>query len=110
IGVLWFGAGRINSGHMAIGSLIAFLSYVTQILFAVMMATFMVVMLPRAAVSGARIQDVLDTDTSVVAPDEPVTETDGRGTLEFRNVEFGYPGAEEPVLNGISVTARPGEI
>src|SRR4051794_1353668 len=71
--VLWFGAHRINAGDMQIGQLVAFLSYVTQILFAVMMATFMVVMLPRAAVSGTRIQEVLDTDTSVVVADDPIT-------------------------------------
>jgi ATP-binding cassette subfamily B protein len=109
IGVLWVGSGRIQHQDLSIGAMIAFLSYMTQILFAVMMATFMVVMLPRAAVSGHRIQEVLDTDSSVAPPAEPVATILGRGLLEFRNVQFTYPGAEEPVLRHVSFTARPGE-
>src|SRR5262249_11367843 len=107
--VLWFGAHRINAGDMQIGQLVAFLSYVTQILFAVMMATFMVVMLPRAAVSGNRIQEVLDTDTSVTIADDPITELPEGAVLELHDVQFGYPGADEPVLTNVSMTARRGQ-
>jgi ATP-binding cassette subfamily B protein len=94
---------------MQIGQLVAFLSYVTQILFAVMMATFMVVMFPRAAVSGNRIQEVLDTDTSVTVADDPIRELPEAAVLELRDVEFGYPGADEPVLTNVSMTARRGQ-
>lgn len=109
IGVLWVGSGRIQHHQLTIGALIAFLSYMTQILFAVMMATFMFVMLPRAAVSGRRISEVLDTDTSVVPAAVPITKLSSVGSIEFRDVEFGYPGADEPVLSGISFSSRAGE-
>ena len=95
---------------MPIGDLTAFLTYIIQILFAVLMATIMFVMVPRAAVSAQRIMEVLDTQPTIVDPEQP---GDGRGpgrpVVEFRDVEFRYPGAEEPVLSGISFTARPGE-
>lgn len=107
--VVWFGANRIAHGQMTIGSLIAFLTYFTLILFAVMMSTFVGVMAPRAAVSAERIEEVLDTEPSVVPPAKPVKAQRTPGTLEFRNVTFAYPGAEEPVLHDISFTTRPGE-
>jgi len=94
---------------MEIGALTAYLSYLMQTLMSVMMATFMFMQAPRASVCAERIQEVLDTESSVVPPAEPVTETAGHGTLELRNVEFRYPGAEEPVLRDVSLTARPGE-
>ncbi len=109
VAVLWFGAGRVGHGTLRIGGLIAFLTYLTQILMAVMMATFMAVMIPRAAVSADRIMEVLDTPSSVVPPSAPVTEFTSHATLEFRDVGFHYPGAQEPVLTGVSMVARPGQ-
>jgi ATP-binding cassette, subfamily B, multidrug efflux pump len=108
VAVLWFGAGRISSGEMQIGALTAFLSYLTQILIAVMMATFMFVMIPRAEVCAERIEEVLDTESSVVPPANPVTTVEEHGTLELRGVDFRYPGAEVPVLHAVDLLARPG--
>lgn len=110
IAVLWFGGKRIDGGHMEIGALTAFLSYLMQILMSIMMATFMFMMVPRAEVCAERIQEVLTTDSSVVPPVAPVTELRRHGHLELRGVEFRYPGAEEPVLKDVSLVARPGEI
>jgi ATP-binding cassette subfamily B multidrug efflux pump len=108
VAVLWFGAIRVDSGEMPIGNLTAFLQYIIQVLFAIMMATFMFVMVPRAAVSSDRISEVLRTEPSIHDPVQPVSP--GRtGRVEFRDVEFRYPGAEDPVLRGISFTAGPGE-
>ncbi|MBL1091995.1 MULTISPECIES: ABC transporter ATP-binding protein [Streptomyces] len=109
VAVVWFGGLRIDSGGMQIGALTAFLSYLMYILMSIMMATFMVMMLPRAEVCAERIQEVLATDSSVVPPQNPVTALRRRGELELRNVEFRFPGAEQPVLKDISLTARPGE-
>jgi ATP-binding cassette subfamily B multidrug efflux pump len=108
VAVLWFGAFRIDTGEMSIGSLTAFLQYIIQILFAIMMATFMFVIVPRAAVSSDRVAEVLATQPSIHDPDEPVSPP-RTGRVEFRDVEFRYPGAEDPVLRGISFTAGPGE-
>ena len=108
VAVLWFGGMRVDAGVMEIGSLTAFLSYLIQILMSVMMATFMLVMVPRASVSSDRIAEVLDTDSSVVPPDSGVTEVEGRSLLQVRNVEFSYPGASHPVLENISFSALPG--
>jgi ATP-binding cassette subfamily B multidrug efflux pump len=108
VAVLWFGAGRIESGWMQIGALTAFLSYLTQILISVMMATFMFVMVPRAEVCAERVKEVLDTESSVVPPASPVTTVDVHGSLELRGVDFRYPGAEVPVLHGVNLVARPG--
>jgi ATP-binding cassette, subfamily B, multidrug efflux pump len=109
IAVLWFGAARIESGAMQIGALTAFLTYLTQILMSVLMATFMFVMIPRAEVCADRIQEVLATSSSVAPPVAPVSTVAEHGTLELRAVEFRYPGAEEPVLRGIDLIARPGQ-
>ncbi|CAN5363490.1 ABC transporter ATP-binding protein [soil metagenome] len=109
VAVLWFGAYAIEEGTVQIGALTAFLSYLIQILMAVMMATFMAIMIPRAAVSADRISEVLETPTSVVLPEHPVTELRGTGTIELRDVEFSYPGAEQPVLRNLSFEARPGQ-
>jgi ATP-binding cassette subfamily B protein len=106
---VWVAADRIQAGDMKIGALIAFLTYLVQILMAVMMATFVAVMWPRASVCADRINEVLDTDSSIVTAATPITELDGIGTLEFRDVGFCYPGAEIPVLSGISFTTRPGQ-
>ncbi|MBD1539191.1 ABC transporter ATP-binding protein [Arthrobacter sp. S13_S34] len=113
VAVIWFGSFRIQDGSMQVGTLIAFLSYLLQILMSVMMATFMAVMIPRAAVSGDRIGEVLRTESSVRPPLHPISTTaaqDGRrGELEMRDVGFAYPGADQPVLSGISFTARAGQ-
>ncbi|MGQ4514197.1 ABC transporter transmembrane domain-containing protein [Streptomyces sp. DW26H14] len=109
IAVVWFGAHRIDSGHMQIGALTAFLSYLMQIVMAVMMATFMFIMVPRAEVCAERIEEVLDTDSSVVPPPSPVRELRAHGHLEVRDVDFRYPGAEESVLKAVTLVARPGE-
>ncbi|GAA3284667.1 ABC transporter ATP-binding protein [Paenarthrobacter aurescens] len=109
VAVIWFGSFRIEDGSMQVGTLIAFLSYLMQILMSVMMATFMAVMIPRASVSADRIGEVLDTNSSVQPPSNPVTGGIRRGELEMRDVGFAYPGAEQPVLSGLSFTARAGE-
>jgi ATP-binding cassette, subfamily B, multidrug efflux pump len=109
VAILWFGGQRINSGAMPIGNLLAFLQYVMQILFSVMMATVMFVMVPRAAASAERIQKVLDTEPSLRDPETPVQVAQPSGLVEFRDVDFGYPGAQEPVLRGISFVAEPGK-
>jgi ATP-binding cassette subfamily B protein len=109
VAVLWFGGHRVNNGDMQIGELTAFLSYLVQILMSVMMATFMLMMVPRAAVCADRIGEVLDLDTSVVPPDEPVRTLSGQGVLEFRDVGLTYPGADAPVLRDLSFTAMPGQ-
>ncbi|MER0445462.1 ABC transporter ATP-binding protein [Streptomyces sp. Edi4] len=110
VAVVWFGAHRIDSGDMQIGQLTAFLAYLMQIVMAVMMATFMFMMVPRAEVCAERIEEVLATDTSVVAPRSPVLELRRHGHLEVRGADFKYPGAEASVLRGVDLVARPGEI
>ncbi|MGW1814391.1 ABC transporter ATP-binding protein [Streptomyces sp. NPDC002125] len=109
VAVVWFGAHRIDSGGMEIGALTAFLAYLMQIVMSVMMATFMFIMVPRAEVCAERIQEVLETDSSVVPPTAPVTKLLAHGHLEIRGAEFRYPGAEEPVLRSVDLVARPGE-
>ncbi|MET8224845.1 ABC transporter ATP-binding protein [Streptomyces sp. NPDC005301] len=110
IAVVWFGAHRIDSGGMQIGDLTAFLAYLMQIVMSVMMATFMFMMVPRAEVCAERIQDVLETESSVVPPKAPVLELRRHGHLEIRGAGFRYPGAEEPVLRSVDMVARPGEV
>ena len=109
IAVIWFGARRINSGAMSVGSLVAFITYLSLIMSAVMMATMVSMMAPRAAVSAERIQDVLATLSSVAPPEVPVTGVTERGRLELRDVAFSYPGAEHAVLQDISFTSLPGQ-
>lgn len=108
IAVLWVGGKRIDSGELPIGSLVAYLSYLMQILVAVVMATFMVSMIPRAAVAGERIAEVLELPSSVRGADDPVTETPERGTVELRDVGFRYAGAEHAVLRDVSFRVEPG--
>jgi ATP-binding cassette subfamily B protein len=108
VAVLWFGAHRIENGEMEIGALTAFMSYLIQILMSVMMATFMSMMIPRATVSAGRIQEVLDTESSVHAPAAPVAIPVGPVAVELRGVTFAYPGAESPVLREVSLRAEPG--
>lgn len=107
--VLWFGGQRVDSGDMQVGSLTAFLQYLLQILIAVMMGTFMAMMIPRASVCADRIGEVLDVESSIHDPESPVAPAEKKGRVEFRDVTFKYPGAEAPVLSNISFTAEPGQ-
>jgi ATP-binding cassette subfamily B protein len=109
VAVIWFGAARIDSGQLQIGALTAFLQYLVQILMSVMMASFMAMMAPRAAICAERITEVLDTQTSVHPAERPVRPAGGAGEVEFRAAGFQYPGAEFPVLRDISFTARAGQ-
>lgn len=110
VAVLWFGADRVDSGQMQVGSLTAFLSYLMQILTAIMQATFMIVLVPRAAVCAERIGEVLETDSSVVPPAAPVADVPEPATLELRGASFSYPGAEAPVLTDVSFRSGPGQV
>ena len=109
VAVVWFGANRIAEGRMQAGALVAFLTYLVQILMAVMMATFMGALYPRASVSADRIQEVLDTESSVVPARHPVVPATQTSSLELRGVGFSYPKAERPVLHDVNVTVRAGE-
>jgi ATP-binding cassette subfamily B protein len=111
VAVMWFGAQRVADGAMQIGALTAFLQYLLQIMFAVLTAVFMFILIPRGAVSAGRINEVLQTEPTIYDPAEPVRPSDDnqRGVVEFRSVEFRYPGAEDPVLHDLSFRAAPGE-
>jgi ATP-binding cassette subfamily B multidrug efflux pump len=112
VAVIWFGAIRVQDGALSIGNLTAFLQYLSQILFATLTAVFVFILVPRAAVSAGRINEVLETAPSIHDPDAPVVpDVTGpeRGVVEFRGVEFRYPGAQEPVLRDISFRAEPGQ-
>ncbi len=109
VAVLWFGGHRVESGEMQIGALTAYLSYLLQIVMAVMMGTFMMMMVPRSAVCADRVMEVLHTDSSVVPHADPVVDLPERGTLAFEHVEFSYPGADEPVLQDLTFRAEPGQ-
>jgi ATP-binding cassette subfamily B protein len=107
--VIWFGAIEVDRGTVQVGTIFAFMQYVMQILTGVLMASFMTIMIPRAAVSADRISEVLASETTLTRAENPVTAFPAQGTVEFRDAEFSYPGAEHPVLSGISFTAQPGE-
>ena len=109
VAVVWFGSNRIAAGQMKLGPMVAFLTYLAQILMSVMMATFMAAIWPRAAVSAERIQEVLSTTSSVPIPTHPTPITQTRVDLELRNVDFEYPGAASPVLHNISFKVAAGE-
>jgi len=109
VGVLWFGGHRVESGAMDVGDLTAYISYLMQIVMSVMMATFMLMMVPRSTVCADRITEVLDTASSVVPSATPVTSVSERGTLRFEDVEFSYPGAGSPVVRRVSFEASPGQ-
>jgi ATP-binding cassette, subfamily B, multidrug efflux pump len=109
VAVLWFGGHRVESGQMEVGELTAYLSYLMQIVMSVMMATFMMMMIPRSAVCADRIVEVLETDSSVVPAADPVGGVHERGTIRFDEVEFTHPGADVPVVRGVSLEARPGQ-
>jgi ATP-binding cassette subfamily B protein len=110
IGVLWFGGHLVDNGSLEIGNLTAFIAYVTQILTSVMMAVMMSVMIPRASASANRIQEVLDTNPNITEPENPSSQIPTAGVIELRNVDFSYPGAEQPVLHDVSFTCQPGEM
>jgi ATP-binding cassette subfamily B multidrug efflux pump len=109
VAIMWFGSIQVADHGMPIGDLTAFLTYIVQILLSVLMATIMFVMVPRAAVSAQRIQEVLETQPTIVDRERPQAPAAPAGLVEFRDVEYRYPGAEEPVLSGVTFTARPGE-
>ena len=109
VGVIWFGGIQVDAGHVQIGTLFAFMQYVGQILMGVLMATFMTIMIPRAAVSADRIGEVLDSSDALERPANPVATFPERGVVQFDDVSFSYPGAESPVLQGISFRADAGE-
>lgn len=109
VGVIWFGGIQVDAGNVEIGTLFAFMQYVGQILMGVLMATFMTIMIPRAAVSADRISEVLASESTLTRAENPVSAFPVAGSVSFSDVEFTYPGAESPVLQGISFTASPGE-
>lgn len=112
IAIIWFGGLRIDAGHMQVGNLMAFIQYVMQIMWAMLMVSAMFVILPRAGVSAARIQGVLATEPIIAEPEAPIQPEAGQqqGLVEFKDVTFSYPGAERPALSHITFTAPPGEI
>ena len=108
VALIWFGGLRIDAGQMQVGSLIAFLSYFMQILMAVLLATFLSILLPRASVCADRITEVLSTTTAITSPEDPVRPDDVEGVIRLEAATFSYPGADRPVLQDVSLTARPG--
>ncbi len=110
VAILWFGANRINNGQMQLGALLAFLQYALQILFALLMVSMMFIMLPRAAASADRINEVLAIKPEIKDAEQVRRADEQRGYVEFEDVTFSYPGAEEPALSNISFVARPGEV
>ena len=109
VAVLWFGARLVDSESMSIGNLTAFMMYMIQVLFSVMMAIAMVILVPRAEASAARIQEVVTTVPSIADPPDPVEPASRAGLVEFRDVTFGYPGGEHPVLQDLNFELRPGQ-
>jgi ATP-binding cassette subfamily B protein len=109
VAVLWFGGHLVSSGEMPIGNLTAFMQYIIQILFSVMMAVAMVILVPRAEASAARILEVLDTEPEITDPANPVNPPAATGQIEFHDVTFGYPGGEKPVLNDLTFELSPGK-
>ncbi len=108
VAIVWFGGHLIDGGQMPVGNLFAFLAYIMQIFWAMMLAVMMVIFIPRAAASGARLHQVLSARPSIADPADPVEPNHARGDVEFRNVSFGYPGGEKPVLSDVSFALRPG--
>ena len=109
VGVIWFGGIEVNAGTVEVGQLFAFMQYIGQIMMGVIMSSFMAMMIPRAAVSAERVGEVLDAESSMSRPENGVTDFPNPGAVAFDDVEFTYPGAESPVLSGISFRAEPGE-
>ena len=109
VALIWFGGLRIDDGQMQVGSLIAFLSYFMQILMAVLLATFILILLPRASVCAERITEVLSTTSAITSPEHPVRPDTVEGVVRLDAATFSYPGADRPVLQDVSLTARPGD-
>jgi len=109
IAVVWFGGKRIDAGAMQVGDLMAFIQYIMRIMFSLMMLSMMFVFIPRASASADRINEVLDMHPEINDPDDPITSEDRKGYIEFRNVCYKYPGAEECAVKDISFSACPGE-
>lgn len=110
VAIIWFGGHRVDDGSMEVGALTAFIAYLMQAMMSVMMGTFVLMQIPRAAVCADRIAEVLDTETSLVVAPEPVTEVAQRGRVELDGVGFTYPGADVPVLTDVTFSARPGQV
>lgn len=110
ISIIWFAGLRINDNKMQLGDMMAFIQYAMQIMFSVIMVSIMYVMVPRAQASAERINEVLDMEPEIKDPEEPKKANDKRGYVEFRNVTFSYPGAEQPAIDNISFVAKPGEV
>lgn len=110
IAIVWFGGIRIDNGHMEVGDLMAFIQYVMQIMFSLMMVSMMFVMIPRASASAVRINEVLELVPDIIDPAQPKKADSQRGYVEFQDVTFSYPGAEQPALSHISFQAQPGEV
>ena len=110
VAILWFGANLVNSGDMQVGQLLAFLQYAMLILFAMLMVSMMFIMLPRAEASATRINEVLAMEPEINDVEQVTAPTELKGYVEFRNVTFSYPGAEEPAISGISFRAEPGQV
>src|SRR6266487_453303 len=110
VAIIWFGSIRVNDGSLQVGALFAFLQYAFQILFALLMVSMMFIMIPRAAASATRINEVLAMEPEISDAEEPREATELRGYVEFQDVTFSYPGAEEPALSNISFSAQPGKV
>ncbi|HZK83944.1 MAG TPA: ABC transporter ATP-binding protein [Desulfosporosinus sp.] len=110
VALVWFGAIRIDDGTMQIGSLLAFIQYATQILFSLLMLVMLFIMVPRAQVSAVRINEVLETDPDIIDPEKSKLANSKRGSIEFKEVSFRYPGADQPALNNITFSSNPGEL
>ncbi|WHY89409.1 ABC transporter ATP-binding protein [Neobacillus cucumis] len=110
VAIVWFGGIRISNGHMEVGDMMAFIQYAMQIMFSFIMLSMMFVMVPRASVSAARINEVLETIADIKDPTEAATTEGKKGLVEFENVSFSYPGAEMPAISDISFSMRPGEV
>ncbi|KJR45996.1 Lipid A export ATP-binding/permease protein MsbA [Desulfosporosinus sp. I2] len=110
VALVWFGALRIEEGTMQIGSLLAFIQYATQILFSLLMLVMLFIMIPRAQVSAVRINEVLETDLDIIDPEKSKQADRERGFVEFKDVSFRYPGADQPALNKITFSVKPGEL
>ena len=110
VGIMWFGSRRIDLGEMAVGDMMAFIQYAMHIMMSLVMLSMIFVMLPRAAASADRINEVLDMEPQITDPANPAVPDKRTGVVTFTDVTFAYPGAEAPVLQNISFTARPGEV
>ena len=110
IAVIWFGGIRIDNGSMQVGDLMAFIQYIMHIMFSLIMFSMMFIMLPRASASAVRIGEVLDSTNRIQDPLAPKDREVERGSIEFKDVTFSYPGAEQPILSNVSFSTKPGEV